>query len=155
MLKKEKPMMTVAAIIEQAQNRWMDQQTLQVYNRAFQGSYCKYFIILLIVILSHFYVIIHSIHCPFFWKVPWTFLGLVGYRFDVLLMENVCNPIIIITCACECAHDYNFFFIYISQWHNVLFVGWSLSGVLNSIHKREIKYIYIFFFTVYLFFSKP
>lgn len=44
MLKKEKPMMTVAAIIEQAQNRWMDHPL--VYNSRslqFQGSYCKYF----------------------------------------------------------------------------------------------------------------
>lgn len=49
MLKKEKPMMTVAAIIEQAQSRWMDQHPLQVYNRAFQGSYCKYYCILLFV----------------------------------------------------------------------------------------------------------
>ncbi|XP_070496291.1 protein ultraspiracle [Chironomus tepperi] len=41
MLKKEKPMMTVAAIIEQAQNRWMDHPL--VYNSRslqFQGSYC-------------------------------------------------------------------------------------------------------------------
>ncbi|KAG5681714.1 hypothetical protein PVAND_011124 [Polypedilum vanderplanki] len=40
MLKKEKPMMTVAAIIEQAQNRWMEHPL--VYNRSlqFQGSYC-------------------------------------------------------------------------------------------------------------------
>jgi hypothetical protein len=52
MLKKEKPMMTVAAIIEQAQSRWMDQHPLQVYNRAFQGSYCKYYCILLFVYLS-------------------------------------------------------------------------------------------------------
>lgn len=43
MLKKEKPMMTVAAIIEQAQNRWMEHPLM--YNRGlqFQGSYCKYF----------------------------------------------------------------------------------------------------------------
>lgn len=33
--------MTVAAIIEQAQSRWMDQHTIQVLNR-FQGSYCNY-----------------------------------------------------------------------------------------------------------------
>lgn len=45
-------MMTVAAIIEQAQSRWMDQHPLQVYNRAFQGSYCKYYCILLFVYLS-------------------------------------------------------------------------------------------------------
>jgi hypothetical protein len=44
MLKKEKPMMTVAAIIEQAQNRWMEHPL--VYNRSlqFQGSYCKYYL---------------------------------------------------------------------------------------------------------------
>jgi hypothetical protein len=37
-------MMTVAAIIEQAQNRWMDHSL--VYNSRslqFQGSYCKYY----------------------------------------------------------------------------------------------------------------
>ena len=40
MLKKEKPMLSVAAIIE-AQNRgWMDPNPLQLYNRAFPGSYC-------------------------------------------------------------------------------------------------------------------
>lgn len=49
MLKKEKPMMTVAAIIEQAQSRWMDQHPLQVYNRAFPGSYCKYYCIFVYV----------------------------------------------------------------------------------------------------------
>lgn len=37
-------MMTVAAIIEQAQNRWMEHPLM--YNRGlqFQGSYCKYLI---------------------------------------------------------------------------------------------------------------
>ncbi|CAO1407858.1 unnamed protein product [Diamesa tonsa] len=40
MLKKEKPMLSVQAIIE-AQNRgWMDPNPLQLYNRAFPGSYC-------------------------------------------------------------------------------------------------------------------
>lgn len=50
MLKKEKPMMTVAAIIQQ-QNRWLDQHTLQAYNR-FQGSYCKYFDLIFLFILK-------------------------------------------------------------------------------------------------------
>lgn len=54
MLKKEKPMMTVAAIIEQAQSRWMDQHPLQVYNRAFQGSYCKYYCIFCVCLLWSF-----------------------------------------------------------------------------------------------------
>lgn len=59
MLKKEKPMMTVAAIIEQAQNRWMDQHPLQVYNR-FQGSYCKYYFLLVFD-----FVYISSYFCAF------------------------------------------------------------------------------------------
>lgn len=46
--------MTVAAIIEQTQNRWMDQHPLQVYNRAFQGAYCKYYCILLFVYVHLF-----------------------------------------------------------------------------------------------------
>lgn len=48
MLKKEKPTMTVAAIIEAQQyannHRWMEHPL--IYNRSslqFQGSYCKYF----------------------------------------------------------------------------------------------------------------
>lgn len=62
MLKKEKPMMTVAAIIEQAQSRWMDQHPLQVYNRAFQGSYCKYYCILLFVYSEARLFLHHPIH---------------------------------------------------------------------------------------------
>lgn len=68
MLKKEKPMMTVAAIIEQAQNRWMDQHPLQVFNRAYnQGSYCKYYCIALFVYFSRALSIftslsIHPVH---------------------------------------------------------------------------------------------
>ena len=52
MLKKEKPMMTVAAIIEQAQNRWMEHPLM--YNRGlqFQGSYCKYYLLLFIVYIT-------------------------------------------------------------------------------------------------------
>lgn len=68
MLKKEKPMMTVAAIIEQAQSRWMDQHPLQVFNRAYnQGSYCKYYCIVLFVYFSRALSIftslsIHPVH---------------------------------------------------------------------------------------------
>ncbi len=43
MLKKEKPMMTVAAIIEQAQNRWMENPMNWHRGLQFQGSYCKYY----------------------------------------------------------------------------------------------------------------
>lgn len=43
MLKKEKPMMTVAAIIEQAQNRWMENPMSWHRGLQFQGSYCKYY----------------------------------------------------------------------------------------------------------------
>lgn len=57
MLKKDKPMMTVAAIIEQAQSRWMDQHTIQVLNR-FQGSYCNYFLSLTETKKSHPNVIV-------------------------------------------------------------------------------------------------
>lgn len=45
-------MMTVAAIIEQAQNRWMEHPLM--YNRGlqFQGSYCKYYLLLFIVYIT-------------------------------------------------------------------------------------------------------
>ena len=63
MLKKEKPMMTVAAIIEQAQNRWMDQHPLQVYNR-FQGSYCKYyFLMIFLFTLAAIFTVLHHRKC--------------------------------------------------------------------------------------------
>lgn len=44
--------MTVAAIIEQAQNRWMEHPLM--YNRGlqFQGSYCKYYLLLFIVYIT-------------------------------------------------------------------------------------------------------
>jgi hypothetical protein len=36
-------MMTVAAIIEQAQNRWMENPMSWHRGLQFQGSYCKYY----------------------------------------------------------------------------------------------------------------
>lgn len=73
MLKKEKPMMTVAAIIEQAQSRWMDQHPLQVYNRAFQGSYCKYYCNSMFVYFGvNPFILFLFLHHP--WCMSWMLL---------------------------------------------------------------------------------
>lgn len=97
MLKKEKPMMTVAAIIEQAQSRWMDQHPLQVYNRAFQGSYCKYYCILLFVYSEALLYLHHPIHpslgSPLAFARVSDLYGFVQRREGDGASLNMCNPI--------------------------------------------------------------
>lgn len=126
--------MTVAAIIEQAQSRWMDQHPLQVYNRAFQGSYCKYYCILLFVYLRLF--LHHRSGAPMF---SWRFKELFGSaRERQARRKKMCNPIM---CTWQCTHIR----------HPPCECMCSSDG-LNSKNARTLKGKLLF---LYSFFEKP
>lgn len=74
-------MMTVAAIIEQAQNRWMENP--MSWHRAglqFQGSYCKYYFYIFTQLF-----IVQSIWRAFTWRKRKLLVG----KLKIFTIENI------------------------------------------------------------------